>query len=106
MLDGYILHSDNCHRSLEMDDDTVSNKSQTTTLAQLMAIRLSRRDALKGMTAAGAYGLFGCAAPATQSSKSSLTFTESGRFMDETHHVAARFAGLTQAATSTMRQLP
>ena len=71
-----------------MDDDTVSNESKAATLSQLMDLRLSRRDALKGMAAAGVYGLFGCAAPATQTSKSSLTFTESGRFMDETHHVA------------------
>ena len=71
-----------------MDDDTVSNESKAATLSQLMDLRLSRRDALKGMAAAGVYGLFGCAAPATQTSGSSLTFTESGRFMDETHHVA------------------
>ncbi len=71
-----------------MDDDTVSNESKATTLSQLMALRLSRRDALRGMAAAGVYGLVGCATPATQGSGSSLTFTESGRFMDETHHVA------------------
>ena len=71
-----------------MDDDTVSNESKATTLSQLMALRLSRRDALRGMAAAGVYGLVGCATPATQGSGSSLTFSESGRFMDETHHVA------------------
>jgi secreted PhoX family phosphatase len=72
----------------EDPDDTVSNESAAATLSQLMEIRLTRRDALKGMAAAGVYGLFGCATPAPQSSGSSLTFTESGRFLDETHHVA------------------
>lgn len=53
-----------------------------------MALRLSRRAALKGMAAAGAYGLVGCATPATASADAPLAFTESGRFLDETHHVA------------------
>ena len=75
-----------------MNDDSVSNDSQTTTLSQLVQTRLSRRDALKGMAAAGVYGLVGCATPtpttAPKNHGSSLTFTESARFMDETHHVA------------------
>jgi secreted PhoX family phosphatase len=71
-----------------MDDDTVSNRSTATPLSQLLHTHWSRRDALKGMAATGAYSLFGCAAPAASGSGSPLTFTESGRFMDATHHVA------------------
>ena len=76
-----------------MNDDTVLNESTAATLSQIMALRLSRRDALKGVAAAGVYGLFGCAAPAKSKSSggSSLTFTESGRFLDETHHVASGY---------------
>ncbi len=66
---------------------TASNPSTAATMSQLIATRWSRRDALKGISAAGAYGLFGCAAPAPQS-HGSLSFTESARFLDETHHVA------------------
>lgn len=60
-------------------------------ISQVIETRLTRRGALKGMAAAGVYGLFGCAAPVSTSpetSGSSLTFAESGRFMDETHHLA------------------
>ena len=71
-------------------DNTVSNPSTTAPMSQLIETRLTRRDALKGMAAAGIYGLFGCATPAPQSggSLTSLTFVESARFLDETHHVA------------------
>jgi secreted PhoX family phosphatase len=76
-----------------MNDDTLINESTAATLSQIMALRLSRRDALKGVAAAGVYGLLGCAAPAKSKSSggSSLTFTESGRFLDETHHVASGY---------------
>ena len=57
-------------------------------ISQIIETRLTRRGALKGLAAAGAYGLFGCAAPAPKPAGSSLTFAESGRFLDETHHVA------------------
>ncbi len=67
--------------------DTIVNPSTAATMSQLIEAHLTRRDALKGMAAAGVYSLFGCAAPAPPAS-GSLTFTESGRFMDETHHVA------------------
>ena len=40
-----------------MNDDTVINESTAATLSQIMALRLSRRDALKGVAAAGVYGL-------------------------------------------------
>ncbi|MEQ1772682.1 MAG: PhoX family phosphatase [Burkholderiales bacterium] len=78
---------------IEDSDDTVSNESAAVTISQLMQMRMSRRDALAGMAAAGVYGLFGCAAPVSQGSGTapsltSLTFAESGRFLDETHHVA------------------
>lgn len=68
-------------------DDTVSNESPKIDMAQLMQIRLSRRGALKGMAAAGVYGLFGCATT-TRLADAPLTFTESGRFLDQIHHVA------------------
>ncbi len=61
------------------------------TISQLMAARLTRRTALKGAAAAGVYGLFGCATPAPQVARSTLTFTESGRYLDETHHVATGY---------------
>ncbi|MBM3340589.1 MAG: PhoX family phosphatase [Betaproteobacteria bacterium] len=72
------------------DDDGVSNPSTTPTLQNVIEARLSRRAALKGIAAVGAYGLFGCVAPGTSTNAraSGLTFTESGRFLDETHHVA------------------
>jgi secreted PhoX family phosphatase len=66
----------------------VSNDSSAPAISQLMDARISRRTALQGMAAAGVYGLFGCATPAPQGNGSSLAFAESGRFMDETHHVA------------------
>lgn len=69
-------------------DNTVSNTSTAPTLAQLMQARLTRRTALKGVAAAGAYGLFGCATSALAPGGTTLGFTESGRFLDETHHVA------------------
>ena len=72
-------------------DDTVSNPSTAPGMSELMQLRLTRRDALKGMAAAGVYGLFGCAAtpPAGKTETAgSLAFTESGRFLDETHHVS------------------
>jgi len=72
-------------------DDTVSNTSTAPAMTELMQARLTRRDALKGLAAAaGTYGLFGCAATPTSgtASATTLTFTESGRFFDQTHHVA------------------
>src|SRR5262245_36449996 len=69
-------------------DDTVSNQSAEPTISQLMDVRMTRRAALQGLAAAGVYGLFGCATPDPRGSGSSLTFIESGRFLDETHHVA------------------
>lgn len=69
-------------------DNTVSNTSTAPTLAQLMQARLTRRTALKGVAAAGAYGLFGCATSALAPGGTTLGFTESSRFLDETHHVA------------------
>ena len=68
--------------------DTASSPTAQVPLSQLMQMRLTRREALKGVAAAGVYGLFGCATPVRQNTGPSLTFTESGRFMDETHHVA------------------
>jgi secreted PhoX family phosphatase len=69
-------------------DDSAPNGSTEPTIAQLMDARITRRAILQGMAAAGVYGLIGCAAPVATPVGSSLSFTESGRFLDETHHVA------------------
>jgi secreted PhoX family phosphatase len=71
-------------------DDLGVNLSREPTLADLIEARMSRRTALKGLIAAGAYGLFGCTGtgPRATGGDAPLTFTESGRFLDETHHVA------------------
>ena len=69
----------------------VSNTSIEPPMAQVMAARLSRRTILQGMAASGLYGLLGCAMPVTKGNSpayTTLTFTESGRVRDETHHVA------------------
>ena len=77
------------HRvNTETAENAASNTSEGPTLSQLMDVRLTRRDALKSAAAAGLYGLVGCATPAAQNAGSTLTFSESGRFLDETHHVA------------------
>ena len=77
-------------------DDTCSNPSNAPTLRDVMHARLTRRAALKGLAATGAtgaFGLFGCASNAqtgggsSTAAGTSLTFTELGRFLDETHHV-------------------
>ncbi len=72
------------------DSDGIDNPSNAPTIAELIEARMTRRTALKGMVAAGAIGLFGCAAPARQGVRgaSALTFTEIGRTLDATHHVA------------------
>lgn len=53
---------------------------------------MSRRTALRTMAAAGVFGLFECAPTAPHrgagAGDAPLTFAESGRFLDETHHVA------------------
>jgi uncharacterized protein len=69
-------------------DKTVCEESTAPTVSQLMELRMTRRAALTGIAAVGAYALFGCATRATEINGSSLTFIESGRFLDETHHVS------------------
>ena len=80
-------------------DDTVSNASAAPTISQLMAARMTRRTALQGMAVAGVYSLLGCATPTPQSASkaalTTLTFTELGRFLDETHHVAPGYHART-----------
>jgi len=78
------------------DDDEVGvNPSREPTIAEIIEARMSRRTALRTMAAAGVFGLFGCA-PTTPRRGSDaardapLTFTENGRFLDATHHVAPR----------------
>jgi uncharacterized protein len=66
----------------------VADTPPVTTMPQLLQARVTRRMALQGMAAAGAYSLVGCAAPAVALGETPLSFTESGRFMDATHHVA------------------
>jgi secreted PhoX family phosphatase len=68
----------------------VVNPSREPSIAEIIEARMSRRTALKGLAAAGAIGLFGCATPASRraAGDAPLTFTESGRFLDETHHAA------------------
>jgi secreted PhoX family phosphatase len=77
-------------RDLHEEDDFPVNPSRAATLASVIEARMSRRTALKGLAAAGAFGLFGCAVPGARgrAGDSALAFTESGRFLDETHHVA------------------
>lgn len=72
------------------DDDAGVNPSCEPTIAEIIEARVTRRAVLKGMAAASVLGLFGCAAPTRQgvSGGSTLTFTEIGRVLDETHHVA------------------
>jgi secreted PhoX family phosphatase len=74
------------------EDDTAVNPSREPGIAELIEARMSRRTALKSVAAAGAMGLFGCVSPALRprvgTGDTPLTFTESGRFLDETTHVA------------------
>ena len=66
-------------------DGTVSNASAATRLTDLIDARLSRRTVLKGIAAAGACGLFGCAAPASNGGgATALTFAEVARGLDAT----------------------
>ncbi len=69
-------------------NSAILNETIQPSISHLMAARITRRTALQGMAAASAYSLFGCVTPSPQGTGSTLTFTESGRFMDETHHVA------------------
>jgi secreted PhoX family phosphatase len=73
------------------EDDIAVNPSREPGIAELIEARMSRRTALKGLAAAGAVGLFGCESLAPRrgaSGDTPLTFTEIGRFLDETTHVA------------------
>lgn len=72
---------------------TAGTRSSAPTITDVIARRMTRRDALKGMAAAGFAGLLGGALPggvarAQDTNRSSLRFTEIGRFLDETTHVA------------------
>ena len=73
------------------EDDIAVNPSREPGIAELIEARISRRTALKGLAAIGAVGLFGCESLAPRRAASGdtpLTFTEIGRFLDETTHVA------------------
>jgi secreted PhoX family phosphatase len=74
-------------------DDIGVNPSREPTIAEIVAARMSRRTLLKGIAAAGMYGLFGCATPPSRARQAAagaapLGFTEIARFLDETIHVA------------------
>lgn len=77
---------------LDDRDDGNLNPSREPTIGDLIEARISRRSVLKSMAAAGFCGLFGGALPmrgvAAQSAGSALGFTEIGRSLDETTHVA------------------
>ena len=75
------------------DQDVGVNPSTTETLTDLIDRRLTRRDALKGLSAAGAFGLFGGAGLAQAAGtsavpRSSLTFEEIQHALDTGHKVA------------------
>jgi secreted PhoX family phosphatase len=75
------------------DQDIGVNPSTAETLTDLIDRRLTRRDALKGLSAAGAIGLFGGvelahAAGGTAAPRSSLTFEEIQHALDTGHKVA------------------
>ena len=81
-------------------NDRSAATSGPTDIARLIALRLSRRDVLRGVAGLTAFGLFGCAtsgpAPATGPGAApgpapALAFAEIGRFLDETHHLAAGY---------------
>jgi len=66
-------------------------------IADIIETRLSRRRALKGIAAGGAFGLFGCAStgPATSATgdgSAPLAFTEVSRATGDRHHVAAGYS--------------
>ncbi|MGH6962754.1 MAG: alkaline phosphatase PhoX, partial [Dongiaceae bacterium] len=76
-----------------------AGRSDSPHLEQLIATRLSRREALRGAagaaTATALYGVLGMTlqpGAARAVAGSSLTFTELKRVYDETHHVAPGYA--------------
>ena len=81
----------------EEQDGVAVNPSTQPVIADIIAARLSRRAALKGMAAGGAFGLFGCGTTGTAASgggdgSAPLTFAEVGRASDERHHVAPGYS--------------
>jgi secreted PhoX family phosphatase len=76
----------------EEQEGLAVNPSTEPTIAELVQLRLSRRAALKGMAAGGAFGLFGCGTMATGAAgadgSAPLTFAEVGRSTGDNHQVA------------------
>jgi len=75
------------------DRDIGVNSTAGETLTDLIDRRLSRRDALRGLTAAGAFGLFGGAglvvhAASASGARSSLKFEEIRHALETGHRVA------------------
>ena len=73
-------------------EDTGVNPTSNSPLNDVIGQRLSRREALQGMAATAAAGVIGsplAALPAAAAEpKSSLTFREVGRSLDQNHHLA------------------
>lgn len=77
--------------AIDASEDLGVNTSTAPTISDLVAVRLSRRDALKGLmagVAVSALGPVGYAADALANGGSSFTFKEIPHGIDQTHHVA------------------
>jgi len=83
--------------------DTVTNPTAGTTFGEVLALRYSRRDALRGLAATGviaaldtgfADALNGGTSPSARAdgAKSQFTFAEIKHGVDETHHVAPGYS--------------
>jgi secreted PhoX family phosphatase len=83
--------------------DTISNPTAGGSFGDILALRYSRRDALRGLAATGAVAMIGTgfaerllggASPAAlaDGAKSQFTFAEITHGVDETHHVAPGYS--------------
>ncbi|MGQ0662653.1 MAG: PhoX family protein [Pseudomonadota bacterium] len=78
----------------DADQDIGVNPSSTPAIGEIIARRLSRREALKGVAASAAFGLFGgvlARAAGAQAFPSSLSFAEIAHGLDDQHHVASGY---------------
>ncbi len=86
------MNADDAAFARDDDDQNIGvNPAVAETLTDIIDSRLSRRDALKGLTAAGAFGLFGGAGLAHAASaapRSSLSFQEIQHALEAGHKVA------------------
>ncbi len=83
--------------------DTVSNPTAGATFGEVLALRYSRRDALRGLAASGAVAALGTGlvdrllnggsnAALAAAANSQFTFAEIKHGVDETHHVAPGYS--------------